>query len=93
MRASSESVPAPDGGVVTNRDQDAAVPAEAGLSDGRGAPGQGEGGAPKHNSVHRSVKNEVIAAINVTVLWINCTFCCLRTGVGKTVALKPYLAP
>lgn len=27
-------VPAPDGGVVTHRDQNAAVAAEAGLSDG-----------------------------------------------------------
>ena len=44
--SSALAVPAPDGGVVAHGDQDAAVPAEAGLADGRGAAGQGQGDAP-----------------------------------------------
>lgn len=44
--SSSLSVPAPDGGVVTHSDQDAAVTAEARLPDGRRAFGERQRGAP-----------------------------------------------
>lgn len=43
---SSLSVPAPDGGIVTHGDEDAAVTAEAGLPDGRRALGERQRGAP-----------------------------------------------
>lgn len=46
LGGSSLSVPAPDGGVVTHGDQDAAVTAEAGLPDGRRALGERQRGAP-----------------------------------------------
>lgn len=45
--ASALAIPAPDGGVITHSDEDAAVTAEAGLPDRRGAAGQCQGGAPK----------------------------------------------
>jgi hypothetical protein len=47
MLSSSQAVPTPDRGVVTDCDQDTAVTAEAGLSDGRGASWEGEDGAPE----------------------------------------------
>lgn len=50
MWSSSQAVPAPDRGVVTDCDQDTAVTAEAGLSDGRGASWEGEDGAPETES-------------------------------------------
>lgn len=43
---SALAVPAPDGGVVTDGDEDAAVTAEAGLADSGGAAGQRQRGAP-----------------------------------------------
>lgn len=44
---SALSIPAPDGGVIAHRYQNAAVAAEAGLPDGRCAFGEGQRGAPK----------------------------------------------
>lgn len=44
---SAQSVPAPDGGVIAYCNQDAAVAAEAGLSDGRRAFGNCQCGAPE----------------------------------------------
>lgn len=44
---SALAVPAPDGGVVTHSDEDAAVTAEAGLADSGGAAGQCQRGAPR----------------------------------------------
>lgn len=46
MGGSALAVPAPDGGVVTHGDQDAAVAAEARLPDGRRAFWEGQRGAP-----------------------------------------------
>lgn len=43
--ASALPVPAPDGGVITHSNKDAAVTAEAGLADGGGATGQRQRGA------------------------------------------------
>lgn len=48
---SALAVPAPDGGVVTHGDKDAAVTAEAGLADGGGATGQRQRGAPGGTAV------------------------------------------
>lgn len=47
---SALSVPAPDGGVVAHCDQDAAVAAEAGLSDGRRAFRNCQCGAPEEKT-------------------------------------------
>lgn len=44
---SALSIPAPDGGVIAHRYQNAAVAAEAGLPDGRCAFGEGQRGAPE----------------------------------------------
>lgn len=44
---SALSIPAPDRGIITDGDQDAAVSAEAGLPDGRCTFGEGQRGAPE----------------------------------------------
>lgn len=38
-------IPAPDGGIITHCNQDAAITAKAGLSDGRHTFGEGQRGA------------------------------------------------
>ena len=43
---SADPVPAPHGGVVTDTDDDTAVPTEGGLADGAGTLGVGQHGAP-----------------------------------------------
>lgn len=45
-KCSALPVPAPNGGVVAHSNQNAAVAAEAGLTDGRRAFGEGERGGP-----------------------------------------------